>query len=220
MTGRGLVLSLVGAGLLLLGACGWEIGRNVQTDDVRVDDRISKVRLGSDSGDVTIRTGGDTTVRRTAHYDGERPGATHRVDGDVLVLGSCDVRNCWVDYEVTVPAGTTVDGDVDSGDVEVIGLGAVNLRMDSGTATLRDTSGDVNVVADSGDVTIELSTPGNVRAEMDSGNVTVTVPRGAYQVAANADGGSIDNGIAHDPTGSHRIDLRADSGDITVRYGT
>jgi Putative adhesin len=272
MAGRGLVVAALGAGLLLLGACGWEVTRNAFNDDSGVDTRITKIRISNDSGDVKLRAGDRTTVHRTVHYDRDRPGATHHVDGDALVIDSCPVRNCWIDYEVTVPAGTRVDGSIDSGHIEIDGLAAVNLKVSSGDVRMRGISGQVNldsesgmihlsdvgdavvVRSESGDVTVDnaragvtvqaesgmvradgvagavdvrshsgnvsvrLSTAQNIRAQADSGMVTVAVPRAAYRVSTSADGGKVRSDVADDPSGTHQLELHADSGDITLSY--
>lgn len=273
MAGRQLVLGAAGAAVLLVGACGWEFSRNTATDDTTIDTPIAAVRLASDSGKVTIRAGAATRVHRTVHYDQEQPGRTQRVDGDVLVLDSCPVRNCWIDYDVTVPPGSRVDGVVDSGSVEVEGLSTTNLKIDSGNVTLRRISGEVNLESDSGTVTlsdigravvvrsesgdvtvdnasadvtvhahsgtvtargvggtadlrsdsgnveVRLAATHNVKAEASSGTLSVTVPRAAYRLRTTTGSGELDSAVTDDPAGGHELDLRTDSGDITVRYG-
>jgi Putative adhesin len=272
MVTRGLVAALMGAGLLTLGACGWDIAREQFVNEAVVGQRITSVRLANDSGDVTIRSGQQTKVRREVHYDNDRPGATHQVDGEVLVIGSCPVRNCWISYDITVPAGTRVDGAIDSGSATLDGVGAVNLKSGSGDVTIRGVSGRVNLDAGSGsvkvvdvgdvvaveagsgsvtvdnaraavtvrassadvqahgvagpadidnasgDVSVQLSTPNDVRVHAQSGDVSVAVPRDTYRVTALTGSGGVDSGVTDDPAGAHQLDLRTDSGDIAVRY--
>src|SRR2546427_5898902 len=91
----------LGAGLLLLSACGWDLGRNASSDDTAIDRHVASVRVTSDSGDVKIHTGDRVSVHRTVHYDRDKPGTTQHVDRDVLVIDSCPVRNCSIDYDVT-----------------------------------------------------------------------------------------------------------------------
>ena len=259
------------AGLILLAACSWN-GSNTATDDTTVDQSFTSVRIANDSGSVKIRIGSTATVHRTIHYDKNRPGTTYRVENSVLVVDSCPERRCSIDYELAVPAGTRVDGKVDSGNVEVDGVAAVNLEIDSGSTTVRHVSGKVNldsasgrvdvsdvsdavavrsesgrvtvanvraavtVQADSGaiearsidgaadlktqsgHVTVGLANPQNVRVQADSGNVTVTVPRADYRVRAQAGSGRVNSAVGDQPSGSHQLDLHADSGNITLNY--
>jgi hypothetical protein len=212
-----LITAALGTGLLLLGACGWETSPNAFTDDSGVDARITSVRVDNDSGDVKIRTGDRATVHRSVHYDDVRPNASHHVEGDVLVIDRCPVRNCWIGYEVTVPTGTRVDGSVDSGRVEVDGVAGVNLEADSGDLIARGVSGTVNVVSHSGDVTVDNARAA-VTVQADSGAIRMSVPAGTYQVHASTDSGAVRSDVADDPSGTHRLELHSDSGDITVRY--
>jgi hypothetical protein len=253
MAGRGFVIAAVGAGLLLLSACEWTMARNTDSDESAVGERITSVRLANDAGDVTIRVGDTTMVRRTVHYDRDRPGGTHRVDKDVLVIDACPVRDCWIDYDVTVPAGTTVQGAVESGRLDVDGVASVNLKASSGNVTVRHVTGPVNVdsssgnvevsdvggataikaqsgnvsvddaraavalQAESGQITARLSSPQNVRVQAASGNVEVTVPSGKYRVTTAADSGHVDSDVTDDASATHQLDLRTESGNITVR---
>jgi hypothetical protein len=232
---RGFLVARLGAGVLLLSACGWEMSRNEFTDDAAIDAKITNVRVHNESGDVTIRTGDRASVHRTVRYDRDRPGATHHVEGDVLVIDRCPVRKCAVDYEVTVPAGTRVNGESDSGRVEVTGAAEVNFKVDSGDLTVSGVTGRVNVEADSGrvslsdlgadvvvradagDVTVD-NARGSVTVRGDSGNIAVSVPRGPYRVSTGTDSGTVHSDVSDDPSGSHRLELHTSAGNITVKY--
>jgi DUF4097 and DUF4098 domain-containing protein YvlB len=76
------------------------------------------------------------------------------------------------------------------------------------------------VRSESGSVNAAITSAQNVKINADSGSVTVTVPRdGTYQVAANTDSGRVNSDVINDSSGSHRLDLHTDSGNITVRRG-
>lgn len=268
---RVFAVAAIGSGLVLLAACGWG-SRNTVSDDTAVEQSFNAVRIANDSGSVKISTGPRASVHRTIHYDKTRPGATHHVEGSTLVVDSCRERNCSIDYELTVPTGTRVDGKLDSGSLEVEGVAAVNLKIDSGSATVRRVTGKVNLdsssggvdvsdvgdtvvvrsesgqvrIADvraavtvqaesggievrsidgaadlesqSGSVNVSLANPNNVRVQADSGSVTVAVPHADYKVRAVADSGNVHNSIGDQPSGAHQLDLRTDSGNITVSY--
>jgi hypothetical protein len=225
----------LGAGLLLLSACGWEMSRTAMSDDTAIDRHIASVRVASDSGDVKIHTGDRVAVHRTVRYDRDKPGATQHVDGDVLVIDSCPVRNCSIDYDVTVPAGTAIDGAVDSGSISVDGAASVNLKVDSGDVTANGVSGKINVIvqsgavrlsdvggavtvrSESGDVTVDGARDA-VSVQAQSGAIRLTVPRGAYRVSTGTDSGEVHSDVTDDPAGTRRLDLRTESGDIELRY--
>lgn len=206
---RRLIAAGAGAGLVLLvSGCQWDVAKNTTTDDATVDAKVSTVWLSTAAGDVKIRKGNTTTVHRTVHYDKDKPGATHKVDGNVLVLEECPVHNCWIDYEVTVPAGTKVDGDVASGAVELTGLGAVNLKAASGDVTVRGASGPVNLDVSSG--ATRLSDIGAaVAVQAASGEVTVDNAKGNVTVAAESGG-------VHAKGVGGAVDVRSHSGDVDV----
>jgi DUF4097 and DUF4098 domain-containing protein YvlB len=204
---RTFAVAALGAGVLLLAACTWD-GKNTASDDNAVEQSFSSVRIGNDSGSVKIHNGSKATVHRTIHYDKNRPGSTYHVDGNTLVVESCRERNCSIDYELTVPAGTRVDGKVDSGDIEVDGVAAVNLKIESGSANIQHVSGKVNVDSSSGRVQVsDVADAVVVRSE--SGRVTLADLKAA--VTAQADSGSIE---AHGVGGA--ADLKSQSGSVTV----
>lgn len=227
---------VVAAGLVLTG-CSWlGLGEKTFGDQETIDQDISKVRFDNDSGDVKITIGDEITVRRTvSHHEDDPPGKTHRVDGDTLILEHCPTTNCSVDYEITVPEGTTVDGHVDSGGIELVGVAAVNVEAESGDVTVRDVAGTVNAsaqsgrislsgiggavvaTAESGDVELTMAEAQDVTVTTSSGSIEVAVPDSDYRVSTTVDSGTLDNDIANDPRGEHTLTLEADSGNVTVR---
>jgi hypothetical protein len=224
------------AGGLLLSACEWDnLGGEQFNDQETLGQSVSEVRFANDSGDVKITVGGDQVeVLRTVKYEDTKPGKTYRVDGAALVLEACQERNCWVNYEVTVPEGTTVSGHVDSGNVELVGVARANVEAESGDVSIRDVDGEVNATAqsgnvelsgiggavvagaESGSVTIDMTSAANIAAKASSGNVDVTVPKGNYQVNATADSGEVTNDVGSGSSGP-TIDVQADSGNISIR---
>lgn len=222
-------------GLVVLGACGWDITKEKATDEAEITEEFSSVRFANDSGNVKITTGGQPSVSRVIHYEDEQPDATHRVEDGALILEPCPVRGCWIDYEVVVPDGVTVDGEINSGNAEISGVAEVNLKSDSGEVTLRDVDGAVNVDADSGNVDLDaiggtaqvqadsgnvevtLAVPDDVRVKVSSGNVDVTVPKASYQVDTDVDSGKVESDVPDEDGASHQLDLSADSGNITIK---
>jgi len=223
---RAKAVAALGAGLFLLGACSWN-DRNTVTDDTTVEQSFNAVRVASDSGSVKIRTGSKATVHRTIHYEKDRPGPTSHVEGSTLVVESCRERNCSIDYELTVPAGTRVDGKIDSGRVEVDGVAAVNLKIDSGSTTIQHISGKVNVDSSSGRVEVS-DVADAVVVKSESGRVSLANVHAA--VTARAESGSIDargiggaadltsqsGSVTVGLTGTYNVKVQADSGSVTV----
>jgi hypothetical protein len=223
----------VGVAGLFLAGCGW-VGQNSFDDHEALGQKVTEIRFSNDSGDVRISVGDTVEVRRTVRYGDDKPGKTYRIEKDTLLLEECPVRNCAIDYEVTVPAGTKVSGHVDSGNVEVVGMATANVEAESGDLTVRDVAGDVNASvqsgtidlsgiggavvagAESGDVTVGLTAARSVSVETQSGNIEVTVPSGKYHVTASTESGNVDNDLGDDPSGEP-IEVRAESGDITIR---
>jgi len=217
---------------LLLSACDWgELGDKKFTDSESLSGPVSEVRFTNDSGNVKVTAGDAIEIRRTVGYHDTKPGKTYRMDGGALVFEACPERNCWVAYEVTVPKGTKVSGRLDSGDIEIAGLAGANVEASSGNVTVRDVEGEVNAKtesgnvqmwsiggpvvagAESGNITVALDQPRGVAATTSSGNVTVTVPAGSYHVRLHGD--LVSDAVGDDGTGPS-IDLRTDSGDITL----
>jgi DUF4097 and DUF4098 domain-containing protein YvlB len=223
----------VGVAGLVLAGCGW-VGNTTFDDRETLDETVTELRFSNDSGDVRVSVGDTVEVRRTVSHGDEKPGRSYRVDDGALVLDACPVRDCKIDYEVTVPAGTKVSGHVDSGTIEVAGVATANVEAESGDITVRDVAGEVNASvqsgsvdlggiggtvvagAESGDVTVGLVTARGVSVETQSGDIEVTVPSGKYHVTASTESGSIDNDLDDDPSGLP-IEASAQSGNVTIR---
>lgn len=199
----------VAAGLLILGGCG-VFEQNRETDMEEYGEEVTSLQFDIDSGDLTVTTGDRTSVKRTIHYGDELPGATARVEDGTLVLSSCEVRNCSIDYEVVVPEGVTVNGQLSAGTAEFGGVGDVNMQADSGDVSLRDVSGAVNVTVASGTIDVD-GVDGAATLAVDSGDITARNINGAAQV--DSESGTVTVSLAKPES----VRVRADSGDITVK---
>ncbi|WP_410563170.1 DUF4097 family beta strand repeat-containing protein [Amycolatopsis sp. cmx-4-61] len=221
---------LIGVGLAT--AFGWGWGSDFRNTDT-LSQTIRSVKLEADSGSVKIRAGsGPSTVRQEVgyHWRSKPTGPFYRVEGDQLVLGSCGM-NCTVDFEVVVPAGVPVTGDIDSGGLDVAGASSVDVHVDSGHARVEDVTGAVKLRMDSG--SIDLADVGPVQVQSESGGITgsevhgpvdVTSSSGSVEftlvqandVKVHAESGSIALTV---PSGPYRIEGGSDSGrrDIAVQ---
>ncbi|GGS20607.1 MULTISPECIES: DUF4097 family beta strand repeat-containing protein [Actinokineospora] len=223
---------ITAAGLAATLATGCGLATREFSESADLGPGVTTVRLAQDAGDVTIRVGATSSVRRTVHYLDEKPGATHRVEGDALILEGCGQNNCWIDYEVVVPQGYRLAGDVASGDVTVEEAESVDLRSSSGDVTVRGVSGAASVEANSGRVDLSdvgenasvlvqsgdvdlRGVAGDASVRSSSGTVTVTGVGGAVDVEATS--GDVAIGVAEP------VDVRAHatSGrvDVTVPRG-
>ncbi|MFC5285732.1 DUF4097 domain-containing protein [Actinokineospora guangxiensis] len=200
-------VAVVGVAAGLLSGCGLAT-REFSDSDTGIGSEVRSVRLVQEGGSVVVRAGEVASVRRTVRYLDDKPGATHRVEGDALVLEGCGQDNCWIDYEVVVPAGFALAGDVTSGNVTVEGAGSVEVRSSSGDVTVRGVSGGVSVEATSG--RIELVNVGeNASVQVTSGDVGVRGVRGDATVRSSSGAVTV--------TGAGgRVDVEATSGDVAI----
>ncbi|MBO0868067.1 MAG: DUF4097 family beta strand repeat protein [Micromonosporaceae bacterium] len=237
---RWFVIPFAAAVALSAAGCGIDGFRlTTMQDDKTEHVAITAVRMeGSGGGDVTVEPGsaGQVKIHRKIQYNGSQPGNTYRIDGGTLYLNTDCGHNCGVDYEVRVPEGVTVTGENGSGNVRLTGVSKVDVEVSSGDVEITRATGPVRVransgnidatgvraattdlTADSGDITLDLDTPGNVTAQADSGNITLQVPSGtSYLVDATANSGDTKVHVPTDPNGNYHLTLHASSGDIEV----
>jgi len=160
------------------------------------------------SGDVTIRAGGSGAVQihgkifvSDRWLRGSRQGdvqeiAQHppiRQEGNSVHIDYVNYHDIAVDYEITVPADTTVRSHSGSGDQIIEG-----------------THGNAEIQTGSGDVKLAQLT-GDVRLQTGSGNVR------AHEIAGAVKGGAGSGDIEVEETGQGEVDLHTGSGNINVR---
>ena len=211
---------------------------------------IDEIVVRSDAGDVELvpARGLAVEVRETQHYLLEQPTLDRDVKDGVLTLEArCEASfvTCVTDLRVSVPPGSTVRLDADSGDVDARGIdvGEARLRSDSGDIRLEllgrqrlvrahSDSGDVDVRArdareidaqtDSGDVVVAATAlPRRILGATDSGDVRIVVPAGEYAISAETDSGDVQvgGGISRNDRAARSIEARTDSGDVTLKGG-
>jgi hypothetical protein len=160
------------------------------------------------SGDVTVRAGssGSVQIHGKIHVGdhwlmGGREADVHQIEqnppirqeGNNIHIEYVDIKNISVDYEITVPANTTVRSHTGSGDQVIEGTrGSVELQTGSGDLKLSNLAGDIHVQTGSG----------NVRAR---------------QVAGAVKGGTGSGDIEIEETAAGDIDLHTGSGNIIAR---
>lgn len=197
------------------------------------------------SGDITVRTwsSGSVQIHGKIYVNHDWFGRTRDVDvheieqnppirqeGNSVHIDYVNVREVSVDYEITVPADTTIrtqsgsgdqilegtHGNVDvrtgSGNVRLNSIaGEIRLQTGSGDVRGREISGPIRGGAGSGDIEIEETGSGDIDLHTGSGNVTVRGIQGGF----HAEAGSGD--ITAEGTQSGSWELRTGSGNIHVR---
>jgi hypothetical protein len=222
------------------------------------------------SGDITVRTGSSSTVLirgkiyASDHWNilpgveigGERSKASiHEIeqnppirqDGNSIHIDYVNVRNIAVDYEITVPAETTIRshsgsgdqtiegtrGNVDvqtgSGDVRLTRLtGEIRLQTGSGNLQAREIAGSVKGSTGSGDVEIDETSQGDIDLHTGSGNITARGVQGGFQGETGsgdvtAEGTQSGTWKIHTGSGNVRVRLPANAAfdaDINTSSGT
>lgn len=227
----GVALIAVAVGI----ATGW-IWSSTATATEAVGERIDVVEIDNDSGNVSISAGevNQTQVKQRFSYRFDNPGNAFEVDDGVLKLKDCGWW-CSVDYEVIVPVGTEVSGELDSGNLLLAGVASADVQADSGNITLRNIPGEVKLDIDSGNVEgtglggnltanvdsgsadLQFAEQVDVTADVDSGDIELTLPDGEYRVEGESDSGERDIQVDQSQNAEHVLELNVDSGNLTVR---
>jgi len=214
------------------------------------------------SGDVTVRagSGGSVFIRGKIHVGdhwlmGGREADVHQIEqnppihqeGNSIRIEYVNMRNISVDYEISVPADTTIRtrsgsgdqtiegtrGNVDtqtgSGDVRLANLtGELQLQTGSGNIRARHVSGAVRGGTGSGDVEIEEASAGNIDLHTGSGNITARGVQGEFRGETGsgdvtAEGAQTGSWEIHTGSGNVHVRLPANAAfdaDISTSSGT
>jgi DUF4097 and DUF4098 domain-containing protein YvlB len=202
------------------------------------------VEIQTGSGNITVRVGSANTVQVNARIKASENwfdsgmSASERVkrieqdppmkqNGNMITIGRIEDRelrnHISISYEVTVPAGSSINSRTGSGDQEISGVnGALRASTGSGNIHASGVGGDPRLETGSGDVKID-SVKGRLYARTGSGNITARGVEGGlnaetgsgdieyYQTAAGAV-------LAH--TGSGNIRLHDVKGGVEAHTGS
>lgn len=203
-----LLLTLLIGGLLLWSFYGDRAGGTSVFEDSIESGPEPVVRLTNGPGRVRVEgveglENVEITARRYAR--GRNPAVAKENAAGVPVevasgdegieISSGGGGGTGVDYELRVPAGSTVEVESSAGDVEVSGVdNSATVRTESGDLAVEDVQGPIVVEALSGDVTIgEVST--------ETGDAEITVGSGDLELR------DLVVGI---------LEARVEAGDVTV----
>jgi Putative adhesin len=196
------------------------------------------------SGDITVRPGSSNTV--TVHakiqsgsswFGGDHKAEVQelqtnppiRQNGNGIRIDYVNMRDISVDYEITVPAETTLRSHTGSGDQLIEGLkgnidlesgsgdlklarltGELRFQTGSGNIIAREVSGPARVKAGSGDIHIDETGAGDVEIRTGSGNITVKGINGGFHAEAgsgNIHGSGVATNLWNVRTGSGNVNL-------------
>lgn len=160
------------------------------------------------SGDVTVRagSGGSVFIRGKIHVGdswlmGGRQADIQQIEnnppirqeGNTIHIEYVNMRNVSVDYEISVPAETTI-----------------RTRSGSGDQTIEGTRGNVDTQTGSGDVKLANLT-GQLQLQTGSGNIR------AHHISGAVKGGTGSGDVEIEEAAAGDIDLHTGSGNITAR---
>ncbi len=197
------------------------------------------------SGDVTVRAGssGSILIRGKIYvgdrwFGGRRDDDVHAIEqnppirqsGNSVHIDYVDYRNISVDYEITVPADTTIRSHTGSGDQIVEGTrGNADVQTGSGDVKLSNLTGEIHLQTGSGDVRAH-SISGAVHGGTGSGNIEIEETASGDIDLHTGSGNVIARGIQggfHGETGSGDVtaegtqsgtwEIRTGSGNVHVR---
>jgi hypothetical protein len=197
------------------------------------------------SGDIIVRSGpaGSVSIRGKIYVgDHWLFGGRHvdvsdieqhpplRQDGNSIHIDYVNTRDISVDYEITVPADTTLRTHTGSGDQTIEDIhgnadlqsgsgnirlsrlsGEIRLQTGSGDVRAREISGPVRGGAGSGDIEVDENGSGDIDLHTGSGNITARGIQGAFR----GDAGSGD--ITAEGTQTGAWEIRTGSGNVHVR---
>jgi len=146
------------------------------------------LNLDTHSGDVTVRAGssGSVSIRGKIYvgnswFEGRHDADVHsieqnppiRQEGNSIHIDYVNMRNISIDYEITVPAETTVRSHTGSGDQIIEGThGNVDVQTGSGDVKIKNVKGEIHLQTGSGDVRAS-QVAGSVRGGTGSGDVEI-----------------------------------------------
>jgi Putative adhesin len=194
------------------------------------------VSVSTGSGTVHLHPGSANQVHVVAHLHsshGWMSGGSSDVDSRIqqivnnppIVQSGNDItigerhnndlyRNISIDYDITLPASSTIAAATGSGDVEIQNVGAtLKAQTGSGNVNATGIQGPATLGTGSGDITLHQTGPGDVKAETGSGNIHLQGLSGALKAST----GSGDIEAAGQPTSDWK--LSTGSGSVRLIVG-
>lgn len=243
---RTVAIVLIVLGALLLAGSAMALTLNERSETTRPEDDITRVVIRNENGEISIREGDRTEVKRTERWNFVRPRFRERVRDDTLEIRTdCAnmlmFNNCGVDLALVVPEDVDVSTNTTNGDVTVTGLSndALVLATKNGDVDLTDIRTErLSVSTTNGDFTFEeldadelraTTTNGDIDAALTSGpdtasllstngDIDAELPNGSYDLRTATTNGdvSVDDDLRDDPDSSRRVTVTTTNGDIAL----
>ncbi|MFD1936883.1 hypothetical protein ACFSKW_35975 [Nonomuraea mangrovi] len=219
------------AGLVaVLSGCGTGEPLHEAAVSYDVTDKVAALHVAADSGTVEVVQSDRRGIRVTERlsWRKNKPETRHEAQGDTLRLRfTCPATwgwgaigmSCDVSYRVEVPEGLRVRVGSDSGALTLKNLsGDVEAVTDSGAIEATGLTGR-RVVTETGSGAMDLAfaaRPDHVTTTTDSGRTVIHVPQGPYNIVARTDSGNKDIKAASAPSAQRTIEVSSDSGDLIL----
>ena len=176
-----------------------------KTQDSTFGRSVERVVIKADSGDIDVVRGGRSVeIHETRSYVLDSPDVTKSIEDGVLTIesecGGVLSIVCETDFRIEVPKGVPVDARTYVGDIDIDIIAA---RIEA-----RGYAGDIDVRA---------ARRSDVTARTNVGDIDVEVPRGSYEIDAEAGVGDSDvDGLTAADRAKHRIKAQSDVGAVDV----
>ncbi|MEI9980596.1 MAG: DUF4097 family beta strand repeat-containing protein [Edaphobacter sp.] len=189
------------------------------------------VSVSTGSGSVRLHPGSASQVRIVAHLHSSHGWMSGGSDVDSriqqivsnppIVQSGNDItigerhnndlyRNISIDYDITLPASSSINAGTGSGDINIENVGAtVKAQTGSGSVTANGIPGAATLGTGSGDIVLHQTGPGDVKAETGSGSIRLEGLSGALKASTGS--GDIEAG------GQPTSDWRLSTGSGSVR---
>ncbi|HST82272.1 MAG TPA: DUF4097 family beta strand repeat-containing protein [Kineosporiaceae bacterium] len=200
------------------------------TETSHFPDRVSRVQVTGETGDVWVRTDsaaqgatvlsyGRSAFRTTTHSE-------RVIDGVLQVTGSCRgggaalLDQCSINFKITVPPGTAVTVRTTTGEIAVTGTSApVTAQSNTGDIHVWKASGPIQLITDIGDINGELLSSGVASGRSNTGDVRLNFTAAPDQITANTDIGDIRIQVPDDAT-KYRVTADVNLGERQIKVPT
>jgi len=204
--------------LALSSGCVGKLGPiQQQSDSFEVDEAIHTIVLDGSSGDTFVQGGADVvSVSRYAEWRGDTPDVDAYVQDGVLYLSDgCDSWGwCSVEHMIDVPAGVSLKLRVGSGDMDVYAIdGDVTLDTGSGDVRAQRVTGDLVIDVGSGDISGDDLSGDSFFGQTGSGDVVMRFSEPPSLVDLETGSGDV---LLEVPQADYNLDLDTGSGDIDL----
>ncbi|WP_280669191.1 MULTISPECIES: DUF4097 family beta strand repeat-containing protein [unclassified Kitasatospora] len=192
---------------------GWAwLGHTTRIDDVRLQHRVTALRLDVPDGSVVLRPGpvDQVHVHSTRSWTLRAPEVEQSWDGDTLSIRvtspgpDLDGLAATVALEIEVPPQVSVDAQTRSASLDLAHLqGDLQLQTGSGAVTVADAQGRLRALSDSGAIQAGALASPMVDAQSHSGGVSLEFAAAPRQVSASLGSGEL--AVVVPPNSRYRV---------------